>query len=105
MIQTSATSNNAFERGIAPLFRILTPEQAVQIANCHADEPLQQRIEELASKCNEGELSEEELGEYEGYVRANKFVAVFQTQARRRFMGHHQPEGTATVGLCGPPSN
>ena len=64
MIQFKTTSTTAFERGIDPLFRILTPEQAVQIANCHADEPLQQRIEELASKCNEGELSEEELAEY-----------------------------------------
>ena len=87
MIQTNTTSTTAFERGIDPLFRILTPEQAVQIANCHADEPLQQRIEELASKCNEGELSEEELAEYEGYVRANKFVAVFQAQARHRLTG------------------
>ncbi len=87
MIQTSTTSNSAFERGIAPLFCILTPEQEVQIANFHADEPLQQRIEELASKCNEGELDEEELAEYDGYVRANKFVAVFQAQARRRLKG------------------
>ena len=97
MIQTNTTSTTAFERGIAPLFRILTPEQAVQIANCHADEPLQQRIEELASKCNEGELSEEELAEYEGYVRANNFVAVFQAHAGCQLTHSHRPEATAAV--------
>lgn len=32
------------------------------------------RIEELAAQSTEGELSEEERAEYEGDVRANKFI-------------------------------
>lgn len=37
----------------------------------------------LASKCNEGGLAEGERAEYEGYVRANNFVATLQAEARR----------------------
>ncbi|MBC8115823.1 MAG: hypothetical protein H7062_15670 [Candidatus Saccharimonas sp.] len=83
MIQTAVTTT-AFERGIDPLFRFFTPDQAAQIASYRADETFQQRIEELATKSNEGELSDDERAEYEGYVRANKFVAVFQSRARHR---------------------
>jgi glutamyl-tRNA reductase len=44
---------------------------------------LQQRIEELACKANEGELTEAERAEYQGYVRANEFVAILQAKARK----------------------
>jgi len=43
---------------------------------------LQIQIEELAMKSTEGELSTTERAEYEGYVRANKFIAILQRQAR-----------------------
>ena len=86
MISSNVTST-AFEKGIDPLFRFLTPEQAAQIAGYRADESFQQRIEELATKANEGELAGEERAEYEGYVRANKFVAIFQARARHHLNG------------------
>ena len=44
---------------------------------------LQVRIDELAAKSTEGELADAERSEYEGYVRANKCVAVLQRQARQ----------------------
>jgi hypothetical protein len=37
----------------------------------------------LACKSTEDELNEQERSEYEGYVRANKFIAILQKQARR----------------------
>ena len=40
------------------------------------------RIEELARKSTEDELTEDERAEYAGYVRANKFVAVLRRQAQ-----------------------
>lgn len=80
----SATLNTtAFDRGTEPLFRILTREQIVQIVHFRADEALQDRIDELARKCTEDELTEEERAEYEGYVRANSFVATLQMRARK----------------------
>ena len=47
------------------------------------DAGLQRRIEQLAERANEGELTAEEQAEYEGYVRANKFVAILQAKARK----------------------
>ena len=43
----------------------------------------QARIEELAQKSTEGELTEDERAEYAGYVRANKFVAILKRQAQQ----------------------
>ncbi len=48
-----------------------------------ADDALRARIEELAVKSTEGDLSPEERDEYGGYVRANKFVAVLRREAKK----------------------
>lgn len=77
------TDANAFDRATEPVFRILNREQARQIIDFHGDENLQQRIEELAEKASEGQLTDEERAEYEGYVEANDFIAVLQAKARR----------------------
>jgi hypothetical protein len=77
-------NNSAFDRATQPIFGILTREQVLQIADYHADQELQERITQLADKANEGELTDEERAEYEGYVHANRFVAILQAQARRR---------------------
>jgi hypothetical protein len=43
---------------------------------------LRDRIEDLATRNTEGELTPDERDEYAGYVRANKFVAVMRREAR-----------------------
>ena len=73
----------AFDRGVRPVLQIVFPDKAEEILNFHPDSALQKRIEELASKSTEGELDEDERLEYEGYVRANNFIAVLQRQARQ----------------------
>ncbi len=77
-------ANDAFDRAIEPVISLLSPDQAMQIANFHADDALQARIEYLASRANEGELTDQERAEYEGYAQANRFLAVLQSKARRR---------------------
>jgi len=77
-------NSSAFDRATQPIFGILSPEQVREIADYHADQALQDRISQLAGKANEGELSNEEQAEYEGYAHANHFVAILQAQARRR---------------------
>jgi len=72
----------AFERGVRPILRLVLPDKARAVLRFQPDKRLQARIEELASKANEGELTQAERREYEGYVRANKFVAILQRQAR-----------------------
>ncbi len=71
----------AFQRGVEPLLHILLPGREDAIMAMRPDATLQKRIEALAAKSTEGELSPEEREEYEGYVRANKFVAVLRRQA------------------------
>jgi hypothetical protein len=82
-MSSTLNANDAFDRAISPVIGLLSPEQAAQIANFHTDELLQARIEELAGKANEGELTNDELAEYEGYAQANRFLAVLQAKARR----------------------
>lgn len=80
---TYIESSVAFERALAPFLGVLLPDKAEQILNYVPDPALQERIDELAAKSTEGQLSEEERADYEGYVRANKFIAILQRQARR----------------------
>ena len=72
----------AFERGIRPVLKIALPETAKAVIRYRADASLQARIEELATKSTEGQLSDAERKEYAGYVRANKFVAILKRHAR-----------------------
>ena len=73
----------AFEKGVEPLMRLVFPEKLDEVLAYRPDEELQQRIDDLASKCNEAELTGSEREEYEGYVRANKFLAILRRQALR----------------------
>jgi hypothetical protein len=72
----------AFDRLLDPLARSLPPQAARVIAGFRADPETQARIDELADKCNEGQLSPAERLEYEAYVEAIDFIAILQDQAR-----------------------
>lgn len=79
---TSAESI-AFERGISSLLQLVLPDKAAEVAAWQGDHEIAARIEALAAKSSEGELSPAERAEYAGYVRANKFVAILQLRARK----------------------
>jgi uncharacterized protein YnzC (UPF0291/DUF896 family) len=65
------------------VLRIVLPEKAEAVIRFRAAPEIQARIEELAGKSTEGQLTEAEMAEYAGYVRANKFIAILQRQARQ----------------------
>lgn len=73
----------AFERGIRPVLQIVLTDKLDAVLRFQPSSELQARIEALAAKSTEGELNDVEKEEYEGYVRANKFVAILQRQARQ----------------------
>jgi hypothetical protein len=73
----------AFDRATDPLLQFLSREQAEALIAYRGRPELLARIDELASKNTEGELTDGERAEYEGYVKANSFVAVLQAKARR----------------------
>lgn len=79
-----ASVDTYFDLVTDPLFRVLTAEQARAIAEYASDEALDRRIEQLAQKSTEGELTPEERAEYEAYARANRFAAVMKAKALRR---------------------
>jgi hypothetical protein len=70
------------ERLLDPIGRTLTPEVARRWVALQADPTVQVRLEELADKCTEGQLSTEERAEYETDVRAIEFIGVLQAKAR-----------------------
>ena len=79
----ATAEKDAFERGVGPVLRIVLPEKAEAVIRFRAAPELQARIEELADKSTEGQLTRAEKAEYTGYVRANKFIAILQRQARQ----------------------
>ena len=70
-------------RVLEPALRSLPPEAAWQIVRAEADEELQQRVQELAGRANEGILTPDEQREYEAYVDAGDIVATLQAVARK----------------------
>ncbi|MEP0843301.1 MAG: hypothetical protein HRF43_11405 [Phycisphaerae bacterium] len=70
------------ERMLDPVSQVLTPDVARRLLALRADPIAQQRIEELADKCTEGQLSDEERAEYESYVSAVNVLSVLQAKAR-----------------------
>ena len=80
----------AFDRGVRPMLEIVLPGKADAVISFQADLDLQARIEELARKSTEGELTEDERAEYAGYVRANKFVAILKRQAQEIANSRHR---------------
>jgi hypothetical protein len=73
----------AFQRGVSPLLQLLLPGKEDLIMSVMPDRSLRDRIDQLAGKSTEGELTDEERAEYEGYVRANKFIALMMHEAKR----------------------
>ena len=63
--------------------RCLTPEVAKRLLEIEFDPEIEERIEVLAGRCTEGELTEEERAEYESYVRTGNFIAILQAKARK----------------------
>jgi hypothetical protein len=67
---------------IEPVSQCFTPEVAKRIAELRASPVTQHRIDELADKCTEGTLTDEEKDQYADYVRTINFIGVLQAKAR-----------------------
>jgi hypothetical protein len=78
------STSQAFHRGTAPIFSILTADQTKRLAELEGDPLVADRVAELAEKANEGELSASDREEYEAYIEANNLLAVLQAEARYR---------------------
>jgi len=82
-MKTHSTGSTAvLERLLEPVTRSLNIEAARQLVELKADAKTQARIDELARKCNESELTPTERSEYERYVTAGNLIAILQAKAR-----------------------
>lgn len=70
------------DRILEPLSSSLNKEASEKLLNLKADRKVQARVNQLAAKCNEGELTAEERHEYELYLMVNHFVAVLKAKSR-----------------------
>ena len=73
---------NVLDRFLDPFGALLTPEVAQKLVNFRVDEQTQARIDELADKCNEGQLTLTEREEYDTYIAVIDFITVLQAKAR-----------------------
>jgi hypothetical protein len=69
------------------LFRFL-PERLVAL---RAEPDVQARLDDLAGRANEGELTESERLANEAYVRTLTFISLLQSKARRLLKNGHRP--------------
>jgi hypothetical protein len=78
-----ATAELAYlDRLLAPVTECFSQEVAERLVALRADADIEARIEELATKANEGVLSAEERTEYEDYIEAVDLIGILQSRAR-----------------------
>jgi hypothetical protein len=83
MSTAASTTLDAYERCIGPVLNQLTNRQIKAFIDYRGSAAVQKRMKSLFRKSNEGELTPSERDEYDGYVRANTYLATLQAKARR----------------------
>ena len=82
-----------------PMFAdLLTPESAERLVAYRPPASVGRRLEALAEKAGEGELTPEERREYAGLIHALDLVTLFQLKARRLLAHLDGSSGTALGG-------
>ena len=76
-------STTALNRLLEPLSQSLSVEAAQQLLGFRIDPAVQARIDELADRCSEGLLTEDERAEYESYVEGIGLINLLMAKARR----------------------
>ena len=77
-----STAALRLDRLLEPLASCLSPDVAAKVADLRADETMQNRIDYLAERSNEGLLTADEREEYAEYLHAIDVIAVLQAKAR-----------------------
>ena len=68
---------------LEPLSRCLDTESARRVVALQVASPVQERIDALAERANEGTLSDGERSEYEALINAADFISILKLKARR----------------------
>jgi hypothetical protein len=81
MSQIHQTSN-VLSQLLEPVSLMMPVGFARELAALRATPDIQARIDELADKCNEGRLTDDERAEYDAYVDAIDVISILQAKAR-----------------------
>ena len=76
-------STTFLDRLIEPFAECLTTAAAQKIVALKADAALQNEVDQLADKANQGLLTPVEQAQYDRYLAAFHFVTIMQARARR----------------------
>ena len=85
MSQAQATpneGNTVLNLMLDPISRCFDAESARKLIDLRFDPAVQERVDALAEKANEGLLTEPERAEYEAYINTDDFIAILQLKAR-----------------------
>jgi hypothetical protein len=77
------STTELLEQALDPLVDCLTPAAARKIVGLRAEPKLQQRLDELADRANEGALTVEERADYERMRAAFHMITLLQSKARQ----------------------
>ena len=80
---STSHDNTVLNEVLDPVAHCFTPDVARRIVALKADPKLQGRIDELASKAKEGELTDHERERYDAYVEAIDLISILQAKARK----------------------
>ena len=76
-------SPTILDRLLEPVGNKMPLEYAKELVEFRASPEVQARIDQLADKCNEGELTDAERDEYDDYLQAIHLIGILQRKARR----------------------
>lgn len=68
---------------LEPLSRCLDIASARRVVDLQVAQPVQERIDTLAERANEGALSDGERSEYEALINAADFISILKLKARQ----------------------
>jgi hypothetical protein len=82
-MSTSTIPNSFLDALLEPLTESMSRDQASKIAALRADEVTQAWIDDLATKANQGTLTEQERADYDSFLAFYRFISVLQARAQR----------------------
>ena len=84
--------NTVLDQFLAPMQTGLSADAAQKLVDFRLNNETQSRMDELAQKANEGELTEEEKTEYHRLIDTNDMIAILQIKARTRSFQEKQAD-------------
>ena len=79
---------DVFAESLAPVENCLNRESATALLGMPANPRIQARVDELAGKCNEGQITPAEKSEYEALIWADHFLGLLHAKARHFLRTH-----------------